>query len=51
MGERKFWFEEIGLDPLRIAAALYKNKGNLEAMLGMIHDLHRKHQDTSNTPF
>lgn len=49
-GERLFW-REVGLDPLRIASQLYERRGCPEAMLGLIHDLHRKYPDTSDAPF
>lgn len=50
MGERQFW-REMGLDPLRIAAQLYQRRSSLEAMLGIIYDLHRTYPDTSDIPF
>jgi hypothetical protein len=50
MGERNFW-REMGLDPLRIAAQLYERRGCPEAMLGLIHELHRTYPDTSEIPF
>lgn len=49
-GERLFW-REVGLNPLPIAGQLYERRGNLEAMLGLIHTLHRQYEDTSDLPF